>query len=323
MRLSEKSQALLDKFNLKYPIFQAAPGGEELAVAVANGGGMGAVALTWDTEKFAVSIIERMNEATAGNYYANYVLHFEPKSLDKVLEAGCRNIQFSWGIPGKEIVAKIRNADAKFGVQVSSKLNAGNALEREPDFLICQGLEAGGHVQATSPLSSTLQDVIEMAGDVPVLAAGGMSTGHDIRQALDAGASGAILGTRMMATRESDAHDVYKKLLVDAGEDSTVFTVCFNRDWKAVHRVLINKTFLDWEAEGCPSTGNKPREDDVVANHPVFGQTMRYESMSPAKGHEGTLDEMALYAGEGVHKVNDLPTAQELLERLWAECENE
>ena len=322
MRLSEKSQALLDKFNLKYPIFQAAPGGEELAVAVANGGGMGAVALTWDTEKFAVSIIERMNDATAGNYYANYVLHFEPKSLDKVLQAGCRNIQFSWGIPGKEIVAKIRNADAKFGVQVSSKLNARNALEREPDFLICQGLEAGGHVQATSPLSSTLQDVIEMAGDLPVLAAGGMSTGHDIRQALDAGASGAILGTRMMATRESDAHDVYKKLLVDAGEHSTVFTVCFNRDWKAVHRVLINKTFLDWEAEGCPSTGNKPREDDVVANHPVFGQTMRYESMSPAKGHEGTLDEMALYAGEGVHKVNDLPTAQELLERLWAEFEN-
>ena len=322
MRLSEKSQALLDKFNLKYPIFQAAPGGEELAVAVANGGGMGAVALTWDTEKFAVSIIERMNDATAGNYYANYVLHFEPKSLDKVLQAGCRNIQFSWGIPGKEIVAKIRNADAKFGVQVSSKLNARNALEREPDFLICQGLEAGGHVQATSPLSSTLQDVIELAGNVPVLAAGGMSTGHDIRQALDAGASGAILGTRMMATRESDAHDVYKKLLVDAGEGSTVFTVCFNRDWNAVHRVLINKTFLDWEAEGCPSTGNKPREDDVVANHPVFGQTMRYESMSPAKGHEGILDEMALYAGEGVHKVNDLPTAQELLERLWAECEN-
>lgn len=322
MRLSEKSRSLLDQFDLKYPIFQAAPGGEELAVAVANGGGMGAVALTWDSEKHAVAIVKRMSEATNGNYYANYVLHFEPKSLDRVLEAGCRIVQFSWGIPGKNIVSRIRNAGAKLGIQVSSGLNAEKALERDPDFLICQGLEAGGHVQATSSLFSTLQNVIELAGDVPVLAAGGISTGHDIREVLNAGASGAILGTRMMATRESDAHDVYKKMLVDAGQDSTVFTVCFNRDWKAVHRVLINSTFLDWEAEGCPSTGNKPREDDVVADHPLFGQTMRYESMSPTIGHEGALEEMALYAGEGVHNVNDLPAAKELLERLWAEYEN-
>lgn len=322
VQLSENSRLLLDQFNLEYPIFQAAPGGEELAIAVSNSGGMGAVGLSWDSEKHAVATVKRMCEATNGNYYANYVLHFEPETLNKVLDAGCRIIQFSWGIPSKNIVAGIRNADARFGVQVTSKLNAKKALEHDPDFLICQGLEAGGHVQATSPLFTTLQDILELAGNIPVLAAGGISTGNDIRQAINAGASGVILGTRLMATRESDAHDAYKKILVDASEGSTVFTVCFNRDWKAVHRVLINRTFLDWEAEGCPSTGSKPREDDVVADHPVFGKAMRYESMPPMKGHEGALEEMALYAGEGVHKVNDLPSAHELLVRLWAEFEN-
>jgi nitronate monooxygenase len=320
--LTKKSQELLDHFNLKYPIFQAAPGGEDLAVAVANSGGMGAVALSWDTNEQAVAIIKRLNQATEGNYYANYVLHFEPRSLDKVLEAGCPIVQFSWGVPDSSMVARIRNAGASLGIQVSSKQNAEKALEHEPDFLICQGLEAGGHVQATSPLFSTLQDVIELAGDVPVLASGGISTGHDMRQALNAGAAGAVLGTRLMATRESDAHDAYKNILLEAGKDSTVYTICFNRDWNAAHRVLRNSTFVEWEAEGCPSTGSKPREDDVVATHPVFGQAMRYETVPPLQGHEGALEEMALYAGEGVHKVNDLPSAKELLARLWAEFEN-
>ena len=320
--LTTKSQELLDRFNLKYPIFQAAPGGEELAVAVANSGGMGAVALSWDTDEQAIAIINRLNEATKGNYYANYVLHFEPRSLDKVLDAGCPIIQFSWGIPDKFAVSKIRNAGAKLGIQISSKENAARALEHDPDFLICQGLEAGGHVQATSPLYSTLQDVIDLSGDVPVLASGGISTGHDIRQAIKVGAAGAVLGTRMMATRESDAHDAYKKILLEADEDSTVYTICFNRDWNAAHRVLRNSTVINWEAEGCPSMGNKPREDDVVATHPVLGPAMRYETVPPLQGHEGALEEMALYAGEGVHKVNDLPSAKELLARMWAEFEN-
>ncbi|MDA0992533.1 MAG: nitronate monooxygenase [Proteobacteria bacterium] len=320
--LSEKSQALLKRFNLKYPIFQAAPGGEELAVAVANSGGMGAISLSWDAPELAVDVVTRLRKATKGNFYANYVLHFEPNSLDQVLEAGCPNVQFSWGIPGKNVVAKIRNAGAGLGIQVSSRQNAERALEREPDFLICQGLEAGGHVQATSLLFPTLQAVLELAGDVPVLAAGGISTGHDIRNALNAGASGVILGTRLMATVESDAHDVYKSSLIDAGEDSTVYTICFNRDWNATHRVLRNKTFLDWEADGCPDTGNKPGEDDVVANHPDLGPALRYETVPPLQGHEGALDEMAMYAGQGVDKIYDLPSARELITRLWKEFEN-
>lgn len=88
--LNQSSKKLLSLFNLKYPFFQAAPGGEKLAVAIANAGGMGSIQFTWSSPDDAY-------ETTTGNYYANYVLHFEPESLDKALEAGCRNFQFSWG----------------------------------------------------------------------------------------------------------------------------------------------------------------------------------------------------------------------------------
>jgi nitronate monooxygenase len=320
--LSEKNQEFLNRFGLKYPIFQAAPGGEALAVEVANSGAMGAISLTWDSPDQVFELVTRMNEATKGNYYANYVLHFEPSSLDNALEAGCPIIQFSWGVPNPKIVSRIRDADAKLGIQVSSRLNAEKALERQPDFLICQGLEAGGHVQAMSPLNETLQEVLELSRGVPVLASGGISTGHDIRVVLNAGALGAVLGTRFMATRESDAHDIYKESLVDADEDSTAYTICFNRDWNATHRVLRNSTFLEWEAEGCPDSGSKPGEDDMIADHPVFGPAMRYETVPPMQGHEGAPEKMAMYAGQGVGNVNDLPTANDLVARLWTEFEN-
>jgi nitronate monooxygenase len=320
--VSEKSQALMSQFGLKYPIFQAAPGGDVLATAVANSGAMGAVSLSWDSPERASAIIRKMNDSTSGNYYANFVLHFEPVMLDAALEAGCPIVQFSWGVPGKDLVAKIRDAGAKLGIQVSSKENAENALIHAPDFLICQGLEAGGHVQATAPLQHTVPDVLSVAGDVPVLLSGGISTGRDIKSAIEGGAAGAVLGTRFMATQESDAHDVYKNELVSAGNDSTVYTICFNRDWNAAHRVLRNSTMRTWEGEGCPDTGNKPGEDDQVADHPALGPAMRYETVPPLQGHEGALEEMAMYAGEGVAAVNDLPTASELIERLWSEYQN-
>ena len=85
---------------------------------------------------------------------------------------------------------------------------------------------------------------------------------------------------------------------------------------------MRNSTFLDWEAEGCPGIGSKPGEDDVVADHPIFGPAMRYETVPPMQGHKGALEEMAMYAGQGVGKVNDLPTASNLIVRLWDEFEN-
>ena len=321
--VSAKSQLMMSRFGLKYPIFQAAPGGEDLAIAVANHGAMGAVALSWDSPERAASIIRKMNESTSGNYYANFVLHFEPTMLDAALEAGCPTVQFSWGIPGKEIVEKIRAAGAGLGIQVSSRESAENAIVHGPDFIICQGLEAGGHVQATAPLQDTASDVLDVAGDVPVLYSGGISTGRDIKSALNRGAAGVVLGTRFMATKESDAHDVYKEHLVAADGDSTAYTICFNRDWNAAHRVLRNSTLRRWEGEGCPDTGSKPGEADQVADHAVFGPAMRYETIPPLVGHEGELEGMAMYAGEGVGAVNDVPTAGELIDRLWSEYENE
>ena len=321
-KLNESSKRLLTLFNLKYPFFQAAPGGEKLAIAIANAGCMGSIQLTWEEPDAAYEIIVRLNKETNGNYYANYVLHFEPKSLDKALEAGCKNFQFSFGIPSREIVSKIKNLGAKFGIQVSSEQNAEKALDLKPDFLFCQGIEAGGHVQGTQYHKYILPDVLKIAGEIPVLVSGGISTGEDIRRVMKNGAAGAVMGTRFIATKESDMSDFYKQKLVDAGEHSTVYTNCFNSSWDAMHRVLRNITFLKWEAAGCPLVGKKPGEGDVIAKGSSGYDILRYGGHEPTQGVTGDLEAMIMYAGEGVTKVKDIPSANELIERLWKEFEN-
>lgn len=318
--LNVRAQAFMKMFGLDYPIVQAAPGGERLANAIANAGAMGALQLGWSAPEDGYDTVARMLASTRGNFYANYVLHFEPVSLDKVLEAGCPTVQFSWGLPSLEIVSKIRHAQARFGIQISSRRNAERALELRPDFLICQGIEAGGHVQGTSRLSDTLHEVLDVAGEVPVLASGGISTGYDIRRVIDSGAAGAVLGTRFMATVESDGNDVYKRALVEAGVSSTVYTTCFNREWQTIHRVLRNSTFLAWEAEGEPLAGSRPGENDIVAIKSDGSEVLRY-SMLGYVAKEGQLEAVAMYAGQGVDQVNDLPPAADLVERLWREFE--
>lgn len=320
--LNESSKMLMSQFDLKYPIFQAAPGGVDLAIAIANAGGMGALSLGWYSPEESHEMVLKVKNATKGNFYANYVLHLGTDSLDKALEAGCRTIQFSWGIPKAEMVKRIRAAGARLGIQVSSKLNAKAAMEHSPDFIICQGLEAGGHNQGTSYIADVLGEVVEAASGVPVLVAGGISNGHDMRTIMQQGAAGVVMGTRFIATNESDAHDLYKRRLLEAGEKSTVYTNCFNLEWNAMHRVLRNDTFNKWEAQGCPLPGNKPGENDIVATHPVWGSIKRYSSGSPFPDMTGDIEDMAMYAGEGVSRVNEILPASELIGRIWQEFEN-
>jgi nitronate monooxygenase len=82
----------------------------------------------------------------------NYLLAFDLITLPAALDAGAPIIQFAWGIPPTGIVAAVRKAGAKMGIQIASAAGARRALDAGADYLICQGIEADGHVQATKAL---------------------------------------------------------------------------------------------------------------------------------------------------------------------------
>ncbi len=308
-------------------IWQAPTGsiaGPELAASVANAGAMGALALTGAAPNDARETVRQVREATVGGvFYVNFALAFPPDALGAALEGGARVATFSWGDP-LPYLPLVRSFGATVGVQVTSARGARRAInDAGADFLVCQGVEAGGHVQSATALWELLPQVVAEANGVPVIAAGGIGDGAGIARALQLGATGACLGTRFVATRESRAHDEYKAALVTAhGASDTALTVCFDGDWPyAAHRVLRNTTFGEWEASGCPASPHRPGESDTVAHSADGAPILRYGDVAPRAGFTGDIAAMCLYAGTSCAEINDLPGAGELVARLWADAQ--
>lgn len=318
--------AFLKKLGIRYPIFAAPTGsiaGPELAVAVSEAGALGAMGLTWTPPDEAAQMVRQVKSQTGKPFQVNFALAFEPRALPAVLDAGVPIVTFSWGDPAPYI-ASVRAAGSLFGVQVTNAEGAKRAIELGADFLVCQGVEAGGHVQATTPLWETLGNIVDVAGETPVVAAGGIKNGMWIFRALHAmglGASGAMFGTRFVATIESRAHPKYKQALVEAGPLSrTPLTTCFDGGWpQAAHRVLRNPTLDTWEAHGCPPSGRRPGEGDIVARSASGEPILRYEDTAPRIGHTGNIHEMCLYAGTGVRAITEILPARKVVQQLWSE----
>jgi nitronate monooxygenase len=320
---NQGTKTLMSLFDLKYPIFQAPTAtvaGADVTIAVSSVGALGGIGLTWTPPDIARGMVTKIKAATNRPFAVNYVLVFEPASLPAVLEAGAPIIQFSWGMPNKQLVSAVRTSGARLGVQVTSAGSARQALDLGADYLVCQGTEAGGHVQAHRPLLEALAEVLAEAKQTPVVASGGIGNGEGIRKVLMGGASAAMLGTRFVATQESWARPDYKAALTQAKAGDTALTVCFEGGWpNALHRVLRNPVFERWESAGCPPVGKRPGEGEVVG---TFGETKinRYSTVPPLGIVTGSRDNLCLYAGQSVEHIKDIPAAGELVERLWAEC---
>lgn len=284
---------------------------------------MGAMALTWTIPEAAreqVKQVRKVLATTSAPFQVNFALAFPPNSLTAALEAGAPVVTFSWGDPA-EYLPLVRSFGATVGIQVTNGEGARRAVDLGANFLICQGMEAGGHVQATRSLWRTLDEVLAVVGALPVIASGGIGDGQGIAQALQRGSSGAMLGTRFVVTVESRALAEYKQKLLAADADDTALTVCFDGGWPyAAHRVLRNNTLEMWEAAGCPPSGNRPGEGDVTGYNAAGDAILRYEDTAPREGFTGDVDAMCLYAGTSCAAIHDIPTAGNLVARLWAEA---
>jgi NAD(P)H-dependent flavin oxidoreductase YrpB (nitropropane dioxygenase family) len=203
------------------------------------------------------------------------------------------------------------------------------ALGAGVDGLVVQGSEAGGHLVGVEPVAAALPKVLDVAGEVPVLAAGGVADANDVTRLLDAGAAAAVAGTRFLLTEESDAHPGYKQRVADA--DRTIATLLFGVGWPLPHRVVPNAVTRRWCAEDelGPRWVRRANERLAVAGRLVpmeaLGRLTMLQRVAlplytpglPLAGMpDRVLDHAALYAGETVHRLHDVLPAADALARL-------
>jgi nitronate monooxygenase len=317
---------LCDLLGLRHPIVQAPIGGTAspaLAAAVSAAGALGSMAVANYSLDRLRQAIQAVRAQTTAPFMCNLVLHApQEERVALCLAERVPVLGFFWGDPSP-YVAAAHAVGSKVLAQVGSVEEAERAAAAGVDAVIAQGLEAGGHVRGTIGLVALLPRVVDAVAPLPVIAAGGIADGRGLAAALALGAAGVSVGTRFVASREANAHPVYKELVVAARETDTVYSTLFDRGWPdAPHRTLRNSTVRAWEAAGRPAPGARPGEDEVIYTLASTGEAVRrYDARSPVAEAQGNAEAAALYAGQGCGLVRDIRPAAEIVAALVAEAE--
>jgi nitronate monooxygenase len=237
------------------------------------------------------------------------------------LDAGAKVVHLFWGDPAP-YATPVHSAGASLLCTVASEDEAKQALDAGADVLVAQGWEAGGHVRGSTSTLALVPAVVDLAGAVPVVAAGGIVDGRGLASVLVLGASGALMGSRFVASDESRAHPDYKQALVAARHADTVLAShLFDVGWPdAPHRVLRNSTVRLWEKAGAPVQGPRPGEGEAIAVRPGGRTVPRYAVTAPLAGMTGQIEAMALYAGQGVQGISSVLPAATIVERTMQQA---
>ena len=316
---------LLDRLGVELPIVQAGMGGglagAELAAAVSSAGGLGTIGIL-PADALAREL-RAARERTDRPVAVNLILHLARRSHWDVARDADAVVTF-WGRPR-------RRTPGVWIHQCGSVDEAVAAHAAGADGVIAQGVEAGGHVRGTTPAAKLLEAVRRaLPPGYPVMRAGGIADAADVQAALDAGADAAVLGTRFLMTRESGAHDEYRRRLAAARE--TVLTELFGLGWAAApHRVIANRATERWlrrDARGPapvrlanrlagPLLSLVPmRHAATLTARQAPGMPFFGPSAPTSADPEELVEAAALYAGESVARIDDVPAAGELVSRL-------
>ena len=126
----------------------------------------------------------------------------------EIAARAARVVEFFYGTPDHRLVDMAHEGDALVSWQIGSPEEAEVAATAGCDFVVAQGVEAGGHLRGTIGMMALLDEVTR-AVDMPVLAAGGIGVGQAVAAAIAAGAAGARVGTRSLAATEARMHPEY------------------------------------------------------------------------------------------------------------------
>ncbi len=213
---------------LDVPIVNAPMGGAaggRLAAAVSTAGGLGMVGMgssaTPEQLKAELAALGELSRPF-GIGLVHWVMQDRPELLDMAVAARPALLSVSFGADWAW-VAKAHDAGVRVATQVATVEAARRAVDAGVDVVVARGAEGGGHGEPTVGTLPLLCDVLD-AVDVPVLAAGGISSARGVAAVLAAGAAAAWVGTAFAACAEALTPEAAREALLAADGDATELT---------------------------------------------------------------------------------------------------
>jgi nitronate monooxygenase len=200
----------------------------DLVCAVSNAGGIGSMpALNYRTTDELRAGLTEIRSRTKKPIGINLILHKEHnpnwmKQFEICLEFKVELLITSLGSP-RTIIKEAKSVGSKVFCDITTLKHANIVAKSGADALIAVAQGAGGHAGAISPFALIPYLKAEIP-DLPVVAAGSISTGKQMAAALALGADAVYLGTRLIATPEAQAYDEYKQMLIDSAPEEIIYS---------------------------------------------------------------------------------------------------
>jgi nitronate monooxygenase len=217
---------------IDFPIISAPMTGTataDLASAVSKTGGFGMIGAALNPDpswlKEQIQAVREKTDLPFGVGFISSASGIE-KNIEAALDAKVSAVGCSFADP-TPFIEQAKDAGVMAFAQVQSLADAKKAVAAGADVIIAQGSEAGGHTSYMGTLSF-VRAVVKIAGEIPVVAAGGIADGPGLAAALMLGAEGVWLGTRFVASLEWAGPEWAKGQVVIADADATIQTKVYD-----------------------------------------------------------------------------------------------
>lgn len=333
------STPLTQMTGVDHPIIQTGMGwvaGAKLVSATARAGALGILASATMTLAEMDSQIGEVKDRTDRPFGVNMRADAgdAAERVDMLIRHGVKVASFALA-PRRDLIEKLREHDVVVIPSIGAVRHAEKVAAWGADAVMVQGGEGGGHTGSVA--TSILLPSVAAAVDIPVIAAGGFHDGRGLAAALGYGAVGVGMGTRFLLTSDSAVPEAIKQRYLGFGLDGTVVTTkadgmphrllrteyiqglehssALSRVVPTLRRSLAFKKIsgLSWPQMAKDavsmkkSTGRSWSQMTLAANTPMLLR---------AGLVDGDTRAGMLAAGQVVGMIDDLPTCEELVDRI-------
>ena len=309
--------AITEMFGIQHPIIQGGMhfvGFAEMAAAVSNAGGLGIITgLTQGTPEKLANEIARCKDMTDKPFGVNLTFlptvnaPDYPGLVRVIIEGGVKVVETAGNNP-QQVLPYFKDAGVKVIHKCTSVRHALKAQSIGCDAVSVDGFECGGHPGEDDIPNFILLPRAADELEIPFVSSGGMADGRSLIASLAMGAEGMSMGTRFIATKEAPVHENVKKAIVAASELDTRLVM---RPLRNTERVMTNDAVEELLRIEKEKGADLKFEDIIEQVAGVYPRIMM----------EGDMDAGAWSCGMVAGLINDIPTCQELIDRIMREAD--
>jgi NAD(P)H-dependent flavin oxidoreductase YrpB (nitropropane dioxygenase family) len=318
--------AVTKQFGLKTPIVNAGMAmiaRPELAAAVSNAGGLGTIGCDVNAPEALRAMITETRALTGRPFGVDLIGDFLTDGhIDVIVAERVPLAIFFWTPPSLAQVFRLKEAGTTVWMQIGTVVEAREAVALGVDGLIVQGAEGGGHNRAEASTMTLFPRIRALHPTLPLIAAGGIVSGATMAAALVLGADAVWCGSRFLASIEADAHEAFKRKVLEADVGDTIMTRIYGPEWPdQPMRAIVNegaRSAIGREAEAI-----REAEGQMIGTTRVGSESVSlpcYSVMLPTRAFEGDIERACLTAGQSVGNIAAILPAAEIVQCMTEEA---